>query len=163
MLLTRPYSSWELGNYLWMRKSQLCIKQICFPSIISNVTNNKNDLWNTVKLTSLQKPQLPSPSIFFKVVHPRVLLYMLCFLYLLILTFWVAIFMFHLIWWHCSHCTAPFRGRSSSNLWNIVQGYEFTYWGRVRQCKIHVTYRKIPKISPTTYKPLKPVTQKTLR
>ena len=40
MPLTRPYSLWKLGNYSWMTKSQLCIKQICFPSTISNVTNN---------------------------------------------------------------------------------------------------------------------------
>ena len=36
-------------------KSQLRAKQICLPSIISNVINNKNELWKTVRLTSFQK------------------------------------------------------------------------------------------------------------
>ena len=36
-------------------KSQLRAKQICPPSIISNVVKNKNELWKTVRLTSFQK------------------------------------------------------------------------------------------------------------
>ena len=36
-------------------KSQLRAKQICLPSIISNVVKNKNKLWKTVRLTSFQK------------------------------------------------------------------------------------------------------------
>ena len=39
-----------------MTKSQLCVKQICLPSIISVLTNNKKELWKTVSLTSFQKP-----------------------------------------------------------------------------------------------------------
>ena len=39
-LLTRQYSLWNIRNYLRMTISQLCIKQICLPSIISNVTSN---------------------------------------------------------------------------------------------------------------------------
>lgn len=46
-----------------MTKSQLPVKQICFPSIISNFTSNRNwkenwkELWKTVSLTRFQKPQ----------------------------------------------------------------------------------------------------------
>ena len=38
--ITRQYSLWNIRNYLRMTISQLCIKQICLPSIISNVTSN---------------------------------------------------------------------------------------------------------------------------
>ena len=51
-------------KYLWMTKSQLCVKQICLPSILSNITNNKNGFWKTVRRTNVQKPQLHSISIF---------------------------------------------------------------------------------------------------
>ena len=37
--------------------------------------NNKNELWKTVWLTSFHKPQLQSVSIFFKFVHPNLLLH----------------------------------------------------------------------------------------
>ena len=40
------------------------VKQNCFPSTISNVTNDKNELRKTVSLASFQKPQLQSVSIF---------------------------------------------------------------------------------------------------
>ena len=48
---------------------------IHLPRIISNVTNNKNELWKSVRLTSLQKSQLQSASVFSKFVHPCFLLY----------------------------------------------------------------------------------------
>jgi len=64
MPITRPYSLWNLRNYLWMTISEVRVKQICFPSTISNVTNDKNELWKTVSLASFQKPQLQSVSIF---------------------------------------------------------------------------------------------------
>ena len=51
-------------------------------SIISNVTNNKYEIWKTVKLTSFQKRQLQSVLIFFKFVHPCLLFYLLSYLYL---------------------------------------------------------------------------------
>ena len=38
--ITRQYSLWNIRNYLRMTISQLCIKQICLPSIISNVTSD---------------------------------------------------------------------------------------------------------------------------
>ena len=47
----------------------------CLLSIISNITNNKNELWKTVTWTSFQKPQLRSVSISFKFVHACLLLY----------------------------------------------------------------------------------------
>ena len=40
----RPFSSRNFRNYLRMMKSQLLFKQICFSSIISNVTNKEDDL-----------------------------------------------------------------------------------------------------------------------
>ena len=58
-----------------MTKSQIRVKQVCLLGVISNVKNNKNELLKTVKLTSFQKPQLQSASIFFKLVH----LYLLSF------------------------------------------------------------------------------------
>ena len=56
----------------------------------------KKELWKTVRLTSVKKPQLQSVSIFFKFVHPYLLLYFQCYLHLH-LTFWEVIFTFHLI------------------------------------------------------------------
>ena len=47
----------------------------CLLSIISNITNNKNELWKTVRWTSFQKPQLQSVSISFKFDHACLLLY----------------------------------------------------------------------------------------
>ena len=62
--VTRPHSLYYLRKYLWMTKSQLCAKQICLPRILSNITNNKNGFWKTVRPTNVQKPQLHSISIF---------------------------------------------------------------------------------------------------
>ena len=70
-----------------MTKSQPFVKHIIMSpeSYINNVTNNKNELWKTVRLTSFQKPQLQSISIFFKFVYSCFLLYLLCHLYLLLI------------------------------------------------------------------------------
>ena len=46
-----------------------CVKQICFPSIISNITNHTNEIWKTFRIISFQKAQLPSISIFCNAVH----------------------------------------------------------------------------------------------
>ena len=42
-----PYLLWNVDekNYLSMKKSQLLVKQIYLSGIISNLTNNKNELW----------------------------------------------------------------------------------------------------------------------
>ena len=68
------------------------------PSSISNLTINKNELWETVWPTSFQTPQLQSVSIFFKFVHTFLLFHLLSFLFLL---FYVlsSYFMFHWVWW----------------------------------------------------------------
>ena len=42
--------------HLQTTKSQLLVEQIYIPSIESNVTNNKNELWKTFRLTSFKKP-----------------------------------------------------------------------------------------------------------
>ena len=52
----------------------------CLSSSTSNVTNNKNVLYKTVRLTSFQKPQLQCLSIFFNFVRPCFLWYLLCLL-----------------------------------------------------------------------------------
>ena len=80
------YSSYSLRkfrNILRMNILQLCVKQIYLPNIIWNVTNNKNELWKPATLTSLQKTRLQSVSIFSKFVHPFLLLYLLCYPYIL--------------------------------------------------------------------------------
>ena len=64
---------------------------------ISNVTNNKHELWKTVRLTSFQKRQFKLVSIF-NFIYPYLVLYLPCYSYLL-LTFWAFIFMFHSVWW----------------------------------------------------------------
>ena len=51
----------------------------------------------TFRVTSFQKPQLKSVSVFFKSVHPSLVLYLLCNLHIL-LNFWAVILMFHSIW-----------------------------------------------------------------
>ena len=60
-----------------MVESQLHVKQSCLPSLISkwNVTNSKNELLKTVRLTTFPKQQLQSISIAFMFVHPCLLLH----------------------------------------------------------------------------------------
>ena len=53
------YLLWNLGNYLSI--TALC-QQICLPSIISNATDHKNEIWKTVKLTSSYYLYSPSQS-----------------------------------------------------------------------------------------------------
>ena len=82
---------------LWMTKSLPHVKQICLPSVISNVINNKNGVGKFVRLTNEKKKKrktedtiLQSVSIF-TFLHHCLHLYLLCFLYL-ILMFWEVIF-----------------------------------------------------------------------
>ena len=60
-----------------MVESQLHVKQSCLPSLISkwNVTNSKNELLRTVRLTTFPKQQLQSIWIFFMFVHSCLLLH----------------------------------------------------------------------------------------
>ena len=90
--VTYPYSLWNLKNYLWMAKSIVSNKYVSWAYQTRN-TNNRNELWKTVSLTSFQNPQLQSVTIFFKFVHLCLLLYLLCYLYLL-LTFWLLFLSF---------------------------------------------------------------------
>ena len=69
MPITCPYSLWSFNDNMWLAKSQLCIKQICLPSIKSNVSNGQK--W------TIEKPLLQSVSIFVEFVHPCLLLYLL--------------------------------------------------------------------------------------
>ena len=46
-----------------------CVKQICLPSIISNITNHTDEIGKTRRIISFQKAQLPSISIFCNTVH----------------------------------------------------------------------------------------------
>ena len=80
---THPFSLWKLRNTLFMTKSPLCVKQMSPKRYTKRYK---------------QKPQLQSVSIFFKFVHPCLLLYSLSYLYLLFM-FLSVIFMFHSNWW----------------------------------------------------------------
>ena len=53
---TRPWILQNLRNYMRMTKPEIRVKQVCLPRIMSNVTNNKNELWKTVRLESFQQP-----------------------------------------------------------------------------------------------------------
>ena len=72
---------------LWMTKSLPHVKQICLPSVISNVINNKNGVGKFVRLTNEKKKEkkrktedtiLQSVSIF-TFLHHCLHLYLLCF------------------------------------------------------------------------------------
>ena len=78
-------------NRGWQNESQLFVKQNVSQALISVVTNNKNEFWKTVSLTSVQKSPMQSVSLFFKFVHLCFLLYLLCYL-CPILTSWAVIF-----------------------------------------------------------------------
>ena len=44
MPTTRPWILQNLRNYMRMTKPEIRVKQVCLPRIMSNVTNNKNEL-----------------------------------------------------------------------------------------------------------------------
>ena len=96
---------------------------------MSKVTNNKNEVWKSVRLTRFQKRQLlQSVSIFFKFVLPCLLLYLLCYLYV-ILKFWAVIFVYNSsLWQFCLNFdklrdTAP--SKSSQNWLTPIKKVEF--------------------------------------
>ena len=74
-----------------------CVKQICLPSIISNITNHTNEIWKTFRIISFKKAQLPSSSIFCNTVHSFLIFVVPCCLY--IISCFEQIFLFHLNWW----------------------------------------------------------------
>ena len=59
-----------------------CVKQIRFPSIISNITNHTNEIWKTLWIISFQKAQLPSISIFCNTVHSKFLSFVFALLFI---------------------------------------------------------------------------------
>ena len=63
---------WNLRNYLWKAKSQLHVSNTS-----SLISNNKKELWKTVRSTSFAKPKLKSVSVFFKFINPCFLLHFL--------------------------------------------------------------------------------------
>ena len=73
---------WELISFLMQTLSFVLINlHRCRPRewkrSISNFKNNKSELWKNDSLTSFQKLQLQSVSIFFNFFHPFLLLYLL--------------------------------------------------------------------------------------
>ena len=59
MPMTRPYSLWNLRNYCeWQNHRFVSNKYVSRAGNTSNVTNNKTELWQTDRLTSLQKTPL---------------------------------------------------------------------------------------------------------
>ena len=84
--MASPYSLRKLRNHLWMTKAQLCAKQKnTSPKHYFKHYQQQKWTLKAVRLTHFQKLQLPSVSISFKFVHGfLVLLYLLCYLYLLL-------------------------------------------------------------------------------
>ena len=97
------FAIWNLSNCECQYLSFVSNKIICLPSIklTSNVISNK--LKWTLKtcwaITSFQKAQLHSISIFFKLCPSVTQLYLMYYLYLHLM-FKVVIYMFHSVWWH---------------------------------------------------------------
>ena len=76
-----------------------CVKQICLPSIISNITNHTNEIWKTLWIISFQKAQLPSISIFCNTVHSKFLSFCICLVVYTLFSCFEQTFLFHLNWW----------------------------------------------------------------
>ena len=91
----------KLEKLLVNDKITVFVKGIYLPSIISNITNNKNELWKSVGLTgkfsktSTCNPLQPSSNLSIRVSFCT---YLLCYLNFL-LTFWGVIFKVHSILW----------------------------------------------------------------
>ena len=90
------YGTWdvtcELQNHIFVWNKYVS------QALYQMIKITKMSFWKTAELTNFKKRQLQSVSVFFKFVHPFFLLHLLCYFYLLF-TFWVVIFMFHLVWW----------------------------------------------------------------
>ena len=85
--ITLPYALWKLT----LVKKSLVNDKISHSFLVfptdkyasqavyqSNVTNNKNQLWKTVRLTIFKNAQFQSVLISFNLVHPFLLLHLLC-------------------------------------------------------------------------------------
>ena len=70
LILPVTWSLFAFERYVGkeMKKSKLRFKQMFLPSI-SSVTDENNELWKTVRLTSFQKPKFQSVLIFFMFSH----------------------------------------------------------------------------------------------
>lgn len=75
----------KIQKYLVNDKIAALYQKIYLASIASNVTDNKSELWKTVRLANFQKPQLQSISIFLRFVHPCLLYYLLCYPHILLM------------------------------------------------------------------------------
>ena len=93
--ITHPCSPRNLRNYLWMTKPQFRVKQIVTQALYQTLKTTKKNL-KKLSGKKFSKPQLQSVSIFFKFVHPRLLLCLLSCLYLPLML-WAVIFIFHSI------------------------------------------------------------------
>ena len=97
--LARPVLSWAITSKRLLRRLVFalklekllendkitalhCVKQIRFPSIISNITNHTNEIWKTLWIISFQKAQLPSISIFCNTVHSKFLSFVFALLFI---------------------------------------------------------------------------------
>ena len=125
MPITHPYSQWKKSQANDKITASFQTNNVPQPLNIKLI-KQKNKLWKTVRLTSFRKPQLLSVSIFFKFVHLCLPLYSLRYLNLVVI-FWAAIFMFHIIWVAVDNfdkfCdTAPLTSYSKSNLSLITHG-----------------------------------------
>ena len=78
---------WNLRNYLWMKNNSFVRT-----ALWTNVTSNKNELWKPFRRTSLQKAQLQSVLVFFKFVHSCLFLYLLCYLFIILIS-WAIFFL----------------------------------------------------------------------
>ena len=100
-LLLRLVFALKLGKLLVNDKITAlhCVKQICLPSIISNITNHTNEIWKTFGIISFQKAQLPSISIFCNTVHSKFLSFGICLVVYTLFSCFEQTFLFHLNWW----------------------------------------------------------------
>jgi len=113
-----------------MTKSQLCVKQIRLPSIISVLTNNKKELWKTVSLTSFQKPPNASRFNLLVQVYPSVLPSVFAVIYKsFFFMFWVVILMFQSIWWQF-----PLFEFVTQLIWEFLNVKLPVHTARIRLC-----------------------------
>jgi len=118
-----------------MTKSQLCVKQIYLPSILSNITNNKNGFWKIVRRTNFHKNYNCIPFLSSRQsVHPCFLLYfaLLFIPYLNVLSFYFCVSPNSVTGSHSSNfdkfsATAPFKESTSETSRLIIMLLYFVH------------------------------------
>ena len=90
------YGTWDVTCEL--QNHVLVWNKYVSQALYQMIKITKMNFWKTAELTNFKKRQLQSVSVFFKFVHPFLLLHLLCYFYLLFM-FWAVILMFHLVWW----------------------------------------------------------------